>query len=291
MLTLKRERRNVIREVCLCSLVICSSLINAGIASGIDVAVCTVSFPWPQEVYFDPEIAIMSDMIQELADVQLFGVNDLDALADWVQAHISGPDHLLILTGIIPSTIYPPGNVEPDGSLVEDFLDAGNAIINTGEYAFYRIEGNITANQHEGLQNVLDVPQAEMWQTKNGWVGGLVVTMTPTADGEKYIPTLEEYGTSYTLHAEDFDGTPWEFEIIVAENTDDNLRVDGMMRNPETSGRFGVFIQAYTDIAMPEISWGNVVGEFVVNYYIPGVTFVVQADDKLAATWGSIKGE
>ena len=291
MLMLKKDRRNVVREVCLCSLVICVFLINVDIASGMDVAICTESFPWPQATYYDPEILIMTDLIQESADVQLFGVNELDALADWVQAHTDGEDHLLILTGIIPTTIYASGNAEPDGSIVENFLDAGNTIINTGEYAFYRIEGDVTANEHGGLQNVLDAPQAEMWQTKNGWVGGFVVTMTPTADGEKYAPSLVEYGTSYTLHAEDFVGTPWEFEIVIAENTDDNLRVDGLMRNPETGGRFGVFLQSYTDIAMPDIPWGTILGEFVVNYCINEAGFAVQADGKLATTWGSIKGE
>ena len=290
MLMLKKDRRNVVREVCLCSLVICVFLINAGIAYGTDVAICTISFPWPQDTYFDPEIVIMADLIQEAADVQLFGADDLDALADWVEAHIAGPDHLLILTGILPSTIYAAGNAEPDGSLLEDFLDAGNAIINTGEYAFYRIEGNITANEAGGLQNILDAPQAEMWQTSGGWSGGFVVTMTPTADGENYVPSLVEYGVSYALHMEDFEGTPWEVEIAVAENTDENLRVDGMIVNPETGGRLGIFVQAYTDIAMPEISFGTLIGEFVVNYYLSEVASV-QADGKLAATWGSIKGE
>jgi len=40
MLMLKRV------VVCLCSLVIFALLVSVNIASGIDVAICTVSYPW-----------------------------------------------------------------------------------------------------------------------------------------------------------------------------------------------------------------------------------------------------
>ena len=115
--------------------------------------------------------------------------------------------------------------------------------------------------------------------------------MTPTADGEKYTPSIVEYGTSYPLHVENYDGTPWKLEIAVSENTEEDLRVDGMIVNTETGGRLGVFVQAYVgDIPEPDISWGAVIGEFVVNYYLREVA-AVQADDKLATTWGSVKGK
>ncbi len=100
-----------------------------------------------------------------------------------------------------------------------------------------------------------------------------------------------EYDTNYMLHVEDYDGTSWELEIAIAENTEENLRVDGMIMNTETGGGFGVFVQAFVrDFPEPDISWGAVIGEFVVNYYIPEFA-AVEADDKLASTWGSIKGK
>ena len=286
---LKRTERKVVREVCLCSLVIFAVLMSVDIAVGADVAICTLAHPWPQETA-DREIPIMTGIIQEAVDVQSFGAGDLDDLADWVEAHTSGERHVLILAGVLPSTIYAAGNGEPDGSLVEEFLDAGNTIINTGEYTFYTIEGPDEANGEQALKNILDVPAAAVWHELGGWQGA-PVDMTPTADGERFIPSIEEYGTSYPLHLDNYDGTDWELEIAVAENTEQDPRVDGMIVNTETGGRLGIFVQAYVgDIPEPDISWGSVIGEFIVNYYLSEFA-AVGADGKLTSTWGEIKGE
>ena len=277
------------RKVCLCSLALFMLLVSSGIAAGVDVdiALCTVFHP-PGIV--DEEIPIMQDVIQAAVDLQSFGDGDLDALADWVEAHTNGEKHVLILTGVLPTTVYQAGNAEPDGSLVEEFLDAGNTIINTGEYTFYTIEGGNEANAEQALKNILDAPEAQVWNGREGWRATPVV-MTPTADGEKYIPSIKEYGTSYPLHLEDYEGTPWELEIAVSENTDENLRVDGVIVNTETGGRLGVFVQAYAgDIPAPDISWGAVIGEFIVNYYLPEVA-AVQADGKLVSTWGFLRNQ
>ena len=275
------------RKVWLCNLVIFALLVSVDFAAGIDVAICTVSHPMPQNDA-DQEIDVLRGAIQGAVDLQLFGAGDLDALADWVQGHTSGKNHILILTGILPTTLYASGNTEPDGSIVEEFLDAGNTIINTGEYTFYTIEGPQEANEDAALPNILDAPDASVWHGREGWRDG-VVTMTPTADGKKYTPSLVEYGTSYPIHVEDYEGTPWELELAVAENTEENLRVDGVIVNTETGGRLGIFVQAYVgDIPAPDISWGAVIGEYILNYYLREVA-EVQAEAKLVSTWGEIK--
>ena len=285
---LKRAERKVVREVCLCSLVILVLLISVDMAIGgnVDVALCTLVHPPGVDA---GEIPVMQEIIEGEADLQSFDAGGLGDLADWVEAHTSGERHVLILAGILPTTIYAGGNGEPDGSLVEEFLDAGNTIINTGEYTFYTIEGPSEANGEQALKNILDVPAAAVWHGLGGWEGA-PVEMTPTADGEKYIPSIKEYGTSYPFHLDNYDGTDWELEIAVAENTDQDPRVDGMIVNTETGGRLGIFVQAYVgDIPAPDISWGSVIGEFIVNYYLPEYA-AVEADGKLASTWGEIKG-
>jgi hypothetical protein len=48
-------------------------------------------------------------------------------------------------------------------------------------------------------------------------------------------------------------------------------------------------VQAYVgDIPAPDISWGAVISEYILNYYLREVA-AVQADDKLVFTWGKIK--
>ena len=286
---LKRAERKVVREVCLCSLVILVLLISVDMAIGgnVDVALCTLVHPPGVDA---GEIPVMQEIIEEAADLQSFGAGDLDALADWVEAHTSGQKHVLILTGILPTTIYAAGNADPDGSLVEEFLDAGNTVLNSGEFFGYTIEGPAEANTEQALKNIVDLPTAGNIQSD--W-NLSPITMTPTADGEKYTPSIVEYGTSYPIHMEGFEGTEWELEISLAENTDmkGDLRVDpGVLVNTETGGRLGVFVQAYVgDIPAPDISWGSVIGEFIVNYYLKEVA-AVEADAKLASTWGEIKG-
>ena len=287
-LMLKRTEKKLVREVFLYSLTIFALLISVDMAMGanVDIALCTLVHPPGVDA---GEIPVMQEIIEGATDLQSFGAGDLDALAAWVEDHTSGERHVLILSGILPSSIYAAGNAEADGSLVEEFLDAGNTIINTGEYTFYTVEGPDEANGETALKNILDVPEAAVWHGLDGWRDG-TVDMTPTADGEKYIPSIKEYGTSYPFHVENYDGTDWELEIAVAENTDEDLRVDGMIVNTETGGRLGIFVQAYVgDVAAPDISWGSVIGEFIVNYYLKELA-AVAADSKLASTWGEIKG-
>ena len=157
MWMLKRAWRNVVREVCLYSLVTFALLISANIAAGIDVdvAICTIVYPFGTDVQVVPTIEAA---IQEKVDVQLFGEDNLEGLAAWVETHTSSQNNILIVTGILPSTIYAPGNLEPDGSLIEEFLDAGNTVINTGEYFGFTIQGGNEANTETAFSKILDVP-------------------------------------------------------------------------------------------------------------------------------------
>ena len=274
-------------KLCLCGLVILAFLISANIASGddADVAICTIVYPFGVDVGVVPKI---EDAIQGAVDVQLFGEDDLDGLADWVEAHTSSQNNILIITGILPSTIYAAGNAEPDGSPLEEFLDAGNTIINTGEYFAYTIEGGNEANERSAIGLILDVPPTQGIQID--WDGG-ATTLTPTADGGTYTPSVEEYSTCYPMHMIDFDGTPWELDIVVAENTDrdGDLRFDGVVANTETGGRFGGFVQAAW--CGQTGAWrGDVISEYILNYHLTEVAdFAVQADGKLVSTWGEIK--
>ena len=91
---------------------------------------------------------------------------DIKGLADWVKAHTEGGGNTLILTGITPSTIYPIANAKPDGSLLEEFIDAGNTVFNTGEYTFYTSEGPDETNGQAALPHIIDVPEAFVWMNK-----------------------------------------------------------------------------------------------------------------------------
>ena len=254
-------------------------------AANFEVGIYAEAHPWPQ-ARADDEIATLTAELQGAVSFETFEAGEVAAVAAWVEGHTDGEMHILILTGLLPTTIYAG---EVDGSLAEDFLDAGNTIINTGEYTFYSIEGAQEANATSALKNIIDVPEAFVWQGRgDNWRADPVV-MTPTADGLKFAPSIEEFGTSYPFHTEDYVGTPWELEIALAENTEEDLRVDpGVIVNTETGGRLGIFVQAYVlDIPSPDISWGAVMAEYILNYYLD-VADVAPAG-KLASVWADMK--
>ena len=42
------------------------------------------------------------------------------------------------------------------------------------------------------------------------------------------------------------------------------------------------------DVPHPGVSWGEIIGEFIVNYYLPEV-LSVEPTGKLTTTWGKLK--
>ena len=81
---LKRAERKVVREVCLCSLVILVLLISVDMAIGgnVDVALCTLIHPPGVDA---GEIPVMQEIIEGAADLQSFDAGGLGDLADWVK--------------------------------------------------------------------------------------------------------------------------------------------------------------------------------------------------------------
>ena len=256
-------------------------------------AVHTDSHPWAREDAkgAQEEIDTLIENIENKVNLEAFDPKDIKGLADWVAAHTEGGGNTLILTGITPSTIYPTGNAKRDGSLLEEFLDAGNTVFNTGEYTFYTSEGPAETNGQEALPAITDVPEAFVWMNRgpDAWQAN-PVEMTPTQAGKDHVPSLKKYNTSYPFHVEDYEKSPWEVEIALAENKDDDLRIEpAVLLNEETGGRLGIFVQVYVgDVPHPGVSWGAIMGEFIVNYYLPEV-LSVEPTDKLTTTWGKLK--
>ena len=105
---------------------------------------------------------------------------NLDGVAEWVEQNTGDGDvDCLVLFGYLPQTIYTPGNAQPDGSLVEEFIDDGNFVMNTADYIFYVTLGG-GANADNGLKFITD-SNFDLWTDGNA--------IKPTADGEKYTPS------------------------------------------------------------------------------------------------------
>ncbi|MDI6451011.1 discoidin domain-containing protein [Anaerobaca lacustris] len=191
------------------------------------------------------------------ATVQLFAPADEAALADWVIAHTNnGVADLLILCGNFPNSIYPVGNAQPDGSLAESFLDAGNTIINTGDYIFY--VGSTGNNDAGGLQNMMDLPAVDMW-------GDDAIPCVVTPEGQQITPSLQDIPSTRPFFLEQLEGG-WYPELILAQTADGTRADPVIVRNAVTGGRIGIFFQV-ADILTE--TRGDVISEWINNWYLP----------------------
>ena len=127
------------------------------------------------------DVAIFSEAVgwisQENADIQRSIVfdnlkNDVSSVGDvvyktdteigpWAEERIDdGVADTIILFGWVPTTLYTPGNVQVDDSIMERFIYGGNIVLNCCDYIFYVTEGD--ANGDTGLKTIINI-NADMW--------------------------------------------------------------------------------------------------------------------------------
>jgi hypothetical protein len=226
-------------------------------AMAVDIAISTQG-GWMGQGHADTEAQEIVDSVTGVT-IDVFTSTDHDALAEWVEEHTGdGVPDLLVMFGIFPDSIYPAGNAQTDGSLAELFLDDGNVIVNTGDYIFYVGSGG--NNDAGGLANMTDVSSAAMWGDDTG-----NTRFTPTEDGELYTPSLPTLSSNRPWFPAQFEGTDWEFELILAQSDDGTQVHPGIIHNTRTDGRLGVFFQ-YSDDSQPR---GEVISEWINNWYLP----------------------
>ncbi len=235
----------------------------------VDIAISAKSGWWSQAAA-DQE---MQDIVNNVkgANVEVFTVNQLAALADWVVAHTGdGVPDILIMCGNFPETIYRSGNAQPEGSLAELFLDDGNTIINTGDYIFY--VGTSANNDAGGLQNMMDIPGIAMW-------GDDALPCVPTADGQQFTPSLQTIPSTRPFFFAQLEGD-WYPELILAQSADGSRGDPVIVRNSATGGRIGIFYQVadvLTDLR------GEVISEWINNWYLPKVAAATSSSNPVPA--------
>jgi hypothetical protein len=227
------------------------------VAMASDIAISTQA-GWFSQSAADREMQEIVDNVTAVS-VELFSVNEQDALADWVADHTGdGASDLLILCGQFPDTIYAPGNAQADDSLAELFLDDGNCIVNTGDYMFYVVNGAGT-NDAPGLQTMMDIAGITMWDDDTAVV--------VTAEGRDITPTLVDYATDRPFHLDELEGD-WYAELILAQN-DAGTRADPVIvTNSATGGRLGIFYQTAGQDDDPR---GEVISEWINNWFLKEV--------------------
>ncbi len=224
-------------------------------ARAIEIAISTQANWWSQAAA-DRETKLIVDSVKG-ATVKLFDATHQADLAIWVRDHTNdGRPDILMLCGRFPTSIYPANNAQPEGSLAELFLDAGNCIINTGDYLFYVVSSG-TNNGTGGARNMMDSPNINMSYDNT--------PVTITADGKKYTPSL-----AITLSSRLFVfsqlNSDWYPELILAQNATGTMAEPVIMKNRVTGGRVGIFYQISGQDNLPR---GKVISEWINNWYLP----------------------
>ncbi len=265
----------VIGVLCAATILLCAPQTDAQ----IDVFVYTETSQWINEAAAQVEADILIDMIEGANGIANVVNDPANAIAAWTEEHtVKKGNHLIVLFGDIPPEIYPPGNAKPDGSIAEEYLDAGNTFSNCADYFFW---GKGNRNAEGGLQNMMDIPGILQWDDDT--------PMKVTPEGEKYTPTLKNYACDRPFHVDQL-ANDWELEIAFATNTgkaEGSTRCDPcILRNTKTDARL---IQVYQTAGQDDPK-GEVVAEIILNYYLEVIgAQAVEPADKLPVLWGDIK--
>ncbi len=238
-------------------------------------------------------VANDADMKAIFETINVYGDGDEvgydSALGLWMQEHTGNgqQDVFIAASGTAPSAIYQFPNADPDGSNIENFVEDGNVFINVADWILYMsYEGGSRSadNGADGAANVFDIPGLSF-----GNRGGPAV---PTDMGSKYIPSLVEFQSDRPWHLEQFEGTDWEVTPFAISNDDPNSADPAVAVNQT----YGGIIAAMWQKAQPDWEGDDPraagVIEFIANWLVENgeiTTTPVEAQDKVATTWGRIK--
>lgn len=238
-------------------------------------------------------IANDADMKAIFETINVYGDGDEvgydSALGMWMQEHTGNgqQDVFIAASGTAPSAIYQFPNADPDGSNIENFVEDGNVFINVADWILYMsYEGGSRSadNGADGAANVFDIPGLTF-----GARGGPSV---PTEMGQKYIPSLVEFQSNRPWHLEQFEGTDWEVTPFAISNDDENSADPAVAVNQTYGGIIAAMWQkAQPDWEGDDPRAGGVI-EFIANWLVENgeiTTTPVEAQDKVATTWGRIK--
>ena len=235
----------------------------------------------------DAGVKSLFNSIEDFGDGDEEGDNS--PLAKWCVDHTGNgqQDVIILASGTSPSALYPFPNKKPDGSNVENFIEEGNVVINVADWIFYMsYEGGVRSpdNGAAGAANVFDIPGLSF--------GDRGANFEATAIGKKAIPSFKEFKSSRPWHLEQFDGSDWDV-VIFAEadkNTADPAVAVSKTPGGDGTGMIAAMWQTAAPVwaAKPDIR-GIGVAEFINNWLVDNGSFDVEAKNKLATTWGSIK--
>ena len=171
-------------------------------------------------------------------DVKQFNDDQFPDFEAWVQANMDdGELDIIWLNGCMPSVLYPFPNLQPDGSLAEEWLNHGNMIINVGDwFGYVSYEGGVrnSENGGTGAANILNLG--------SGIIVSADGTTLPVTDaGREYLPSLDDPAPTSRPIGLSAVAAPWEVAAAFAQNAAGTQADPVVLHNTET-GAYVAFI-------------------------------------------------
>ena len=190
-------------------------------------------------------------------------------LRDWMlQTTSDGSVNVLIVYGVIPSTVYAQGNSQPDGSIAENWIETtdGDTILNHADYIAFNSDRDGRSNGEAGLQNLMDNPDILIWRDASGQL--VNVNMIVTSDGEDLTPSLVSFETGRPMLLNQLQGD-WFAEKVFASDTGDAQATyaDPVIVRDGNRGRLAIVHNTPTSVDQGLLN-GEVAAEIISNYLL-----------------------
>lgn len=215
--------------------------------------------------------------------------NDDAYVREWMQQTTDdGKVNVIVLYGVLPSSIYEAGNSQPDGSIAENWIETtdGDTILNHADYIAYNSDYDVDkanewnlaekvsvsavdANIEYGLTNLMDntaiflyppVPDPDV----PGSEFGGPVSMIVTADGSELTPSLVGFDSFRPIPLKQLQDN-WFVEQVFASDTGDaqSEYADPVIVRDGSLGRLAI-VHATRD--QDGLLNGEVTAEIIANY-------------------------
>ena len=200
--------------------------------------------------------------ILESNGIQAGITESVDTVSAWMlQTTANGVVNVCILYGVIPSTIYAAENTQPDGSIVEEWIEStdGDTILNHGDYLGY-YSSDETPNYKATLQNLMDLPRLDINVEHFE-----KLQMHVTESGKTLAPSLVSFQSDRPFPLEQLE-SGWYAEMIFASETgnDEAIGADPIILRDGDQGRIAMVHQTHHGSE----NKGQVAAEIIINYLL-----------------------
>ena len=236
-----------------------------------DVLIFTGAVWWISHTDAITEAETTKNLLQA-AGIHAEITEDEDNVKEWMLQTTSNDSvNVLILYGIIPTTIYPAGNTLPDGSVAENWIETtdGNTILNHADYFGWsststtNVDGQLyyIGNFYGTLRNLMDNP--DIFIPIDGSVDNL--QMIVTSDGSALTPSLINFGSDRPIPLNQLQGD-WFAEKVLASNTGTVHAnyADPLVLRDGDRGRIAIVHQT----SFEDNPKGEVAAEIIINYLL-----------------------